>query len=431
LSSNSIRVGGFKHALVSIVAGCVAQRGRLHLRNVPSIRETEILSRLLTSIGAYVDRCCSDELRIDCSTIDRCDVDAGLSAEIHGSLYLIPSLLVAMGRVRFETAGGCLIGDSANLGARPTHHILSVLKMFGATFRVENALLIGEVDALQHCEIDIMDYSDKRDLLTGPLVSGATKTAVIASLGASKLTTIRNPYWKPDVVELVKCISNAGHGTEWKSNSLEIAGRAFPPERRWSEHCLISDLSEIITFIAFSVMSGVSVGIEGLAVDAVRQGIAPELDLLERMEVPIVWLENGLRIDPPRVVRSVDIDVTSVGIYSDHQPFFALMLMRGSRPAYIREHVWKSRFDYARELKKLGAIISIRDGEILIYPSHLRPTHETLVARDLRAAAALLIAGVSTRGHFQLSGAEHLERGYSNLIQNLSAFGAQLQQRDI
>lgn len=357
-------------------------------------------------------------------------MDASLSTKIHGSLYFIPSLLVALGRVRFGAAGGCLIGDLADGGARPIHHILHVMTLFGATFRKENSALVGEVGALQGRTIDIMDYSEIRDFLTGPLVSGATKTAIIAGLGANNLTVVRNPYRKADVNELVKYIASAGNVVEWKSNALQI-GSQTAPLQRWVEHSLISDISEIITYIAFSVIAGVSVRIERLGVADVRRSLEPELALLERMEVPVIWLEDGLYVDPPKMVRSVDIEVTSLGIYSDHQPFFALMLLKGDRPARIREYVWKSRFEYARELKKLGAVITVGDGEIVVHPSRLKPTSETLVARDLRGAAALLMAGVSTRSHFQLSGAEHLARGYSNLLPNLRSFGAELKERDI
>ena len=429
LSPNSVKVGGFKHALVSTAAACVARRGRLHLRNVPAIRETEILCRLLASLGASVDPCGTAELRIDCSGIDRGEIDKSLSAEIHGSLYLIPSLLAAMGQVRFHGAGGCLIGDPATGGARPIEHIVHVLERFGAQFHRRGRSLVGHASILRASEIDMMDYSERSDFLTGPLVSGATKTAVIASLGAGGVTIVHNPYPKPDVTELLNSIAKAGGFVKQQTNSIEIARSTTWPLQDWTEHILISDLSEIITYIAFAVMTGVSITIQGVTADRVRRGLSVELALLERMEVPLLWLDECLRVDPPEKVRSVDIEVTSVGIYSDHQPFFALMLLKGDRPAYIREHVWKDRFDYARELKKLGADITLGEGKIMIRPSRLRCASNTLVARDLRAAAALLVAGVSAGGRFRLDGAEHLARGYSNVMQNLRALGVEAEEQ--
>lgn len=423
LIPSSIRVGGFKHALVSTVAACVARRGRLRLENVPSIRETEILSRIMAKLGASVTQCGSTDLQIDCSDISCNEVDGSLSSEIHGSVYLIPALIAASGKVQFKGSGGCRIGDKTGGGERPIHHMVHVLERFGARFRRQGDWLIGEANGLDGCIIDMMDYSDQASLLTGPLVSGATKTAIIAALGAKGVTVVHHPYPKPDVTELLDSIAAAGGLIARRRGAIEIARAPEWPSQKWTEHVLISDLSEIITYIALAVMTGLSITIEGVTADRVRSGLTAEITFLQKMGVALTWNDEALHVTPPAKIRSVDIDVTSVGIYSDHQPFFALMLLKGDRPSRIREHVWRSRFDYAQELMKLGADISIGDGEITIRPSDLRRTSSTLVGRDLRAAGALLVAGVSAGAPFRLEGAEHLTRGYSHLIENLHALG--------
>jgi UDP-N-acetylglucosamine 1-carboxyvinyltransferase len=151
--------------------------------------------------------------------------------------------------------------------------------------------------------------------------------------------------------------------------------------------------------------------------------LAAELALLDEMGVVLTWREDFLLVQPPAQVRSVDVEVTSVGIYSDHQPFFALMLLCGDRPASIRERVWTGRFTYARELVKLGALIEIGNGEILVHPSVLKSFDGTLVATDLRAAAALVIAACMTMSPIRVAGLDHLQRGYAALLSTLERLG--------
>jgi UDP-N-acetylglucosamine 1-carboxyvinyltransferase len=200
------------------------------------------------------------------------------------------------------------------------------------------------------------------------------------------------------VTELVTSVARAGGVVAVSDGQIDVSASLYWPSDDWFEHALISDISEIITYVALAVSTGKTLTIEGITVDRVRSGLAPEINFLDAMDIPLRWEQDRLQIEPPDQVRSVDIEVTSVGIHSDHQPFFASMLLKGDRPARIREHVWNDRFGYARELRKLGANIHIGEGEIIVLPSRLHCARAHVVACDLRGAAALVIAAIARGG---------------------------------
>jgi UDP-N-acetylglucosamine 1-carboxyvinyltransferase len=425
LRPGSLRVAGYKHALVSVLAAAVNVDAEVQLTNVPHIEDSRVLAQILAEAGARVSLR-DGQMHLDARGLARSEVPPALSQRIHGSLYLIPAFLGRLGSVRFEEAGGCQIGDQAQGHRRPVDHMLSVLESFGARFETNGVTLTGSTRGLRACELDIMDYSEQRDVLTGPRVSGATKTAILAAACVRNGTSvIRNPYPKPDVTELLAFLRRCGHSVQQKEGAVHIS-HGSPAPGTTPTHALISDISEVMTYITCAVFHEVPLTLEGLPVDRVRAGLAEELRLLERMGVRLEWTEDSVSVAHQGGVRGVDIDVTSVGIYSDHQPFFALMLLKADRPCRIREWVWKHRFGYAQELMKLGAKLEPGEDSIVVHPSTLRPAKEPLHAGDLRAAAVLVLAALGVEGETRLTGAHHLDRGYERLLEDLQSLGARM-----
>jgi UDP-N-acetylglucosamine 1-carboxyvinyltransferase len=417
-----IQVTGYKNALVPIIAASVALGQETQLSNVPRIDDTFVLGEILSRAGARVVAS-EDTLRLEPDGLGSPVIPPDLSRRIHGSLYLIPAYLSHFGAVEFRGAGGCTFSDRNGVPGRPVQHMLSVLERFGASFVHRDGCLYGSASGFRPCDIDIMDYTDSADL-NGPYVSGATKTAILAAAAATEGTsTIRHPYSKPDVLELLAYLRAAGHDVDHRGQTIHITpGRLHTPV----SYSLISDISQIMTFVACSIFHRVPLTLERVTMPRAREGLRAELRLLEAMRVPLVWTEETLSVGVPDQLASTDIDVTGIGIYSDHQPFFALMLLRGEHRARIREFVWKDRFGYARELVKLGAAISLGDGWIEVFPSRLRGTPDRLVAGDLRAAAVLVLAALAADSETWIENAEHLTRGYPKFVDDLRRLGARI-----
>lgn len=422
------RVPGHKHTAVPIISSTIVTPGRqVMLSNVPRIEDTIVLVEILVRGGATV-HWTNGDLLIDTTRFSMTEVPNELAARIHGALYLLPVFLGRFGRVRIGPTGGCQIGYSAGRGARPVTHILSTLECFGGSFDQSGVDILGFTEGFKGADIDVMVYSDRLNLLNGPYVSGVTKTALLAACTASDITAIANPYLKPDVIELARFIDGRIRRVKFERNEIRLESLIKHPASAQFDgdpFSLLSDLSEVMTWITAAVLHNVALELELTEIDRVLAGLKAEIELLDAMAIKVTRKGSRLYVHPPLRIRSVDIEVTSCGIYSDHQPLFALLLLRGDRPARIIDHVWTERFSYAKELCKLGASICHRPGEIILSPSVLHVSNQVTVdGHDLRGAAALLLAATTMDCPVKLRGTEHLKRGFEDLIGSLRCCGA-------
>jgi UDP-N-acetylglucosamine enolpyruvyl transferase len=419
----TIEIGGFKHSLVSVVSACLAARGAVSVENAPDILEREVLTALLANLGCRVSLA-GGRLDLDCRRIRGHAIDPVLSHRIHGSLYLVPALAAGWGRSSLASSGGCAIGDGRE-GQRPTEHLVRVMGAFGIAARTapDGAIEVADARALPTC-IDIMDFSESADVLTGPHISGATKAALICAAGVRSAgrSVVRHPYPKPDVLDCIRYLEEAGYACGHGSDEVSVA--RVRPEPLPVALSLTPDLSEIVTYITLSVLTGAPMTLRAPGIARALDGLAPEIALLRQMGIELEVGADRISLPPLAQLRSVDIEVTSVGIYSDHQPFFALLLTRGDRPATIREFVWKSRFGYAEALKAFGAKIETIDRGIRVHPSTLRTPSEPLAAHDLRMAGVLLVGALTVGGPVTLRNMHHLDRGYAGIEEHTARMGA-------
>ncbi|MHB9806396.1 hypothetical protein [Pantoea ananatis] len=423
IAEGSIDIAGFKHAATVIMAASVALRKDVRIINAPDILDTHIICDILNMLGGV----CSYNgkiLTINCSNLNSWNIPNQLAEKVHGAIYLIPVLLGRFKQVSFSSFGGCAIGDN---GERPIKHMLDVLAHFGANFLFNNGGISGCIDNFKPCIIDIMDFSDLDDVLTGPLVSGATKTAILASMFVSKgITKILNPYLKPDVTELLEFLKLNDFNVQYNINEIVIHSPIVPIEMQSGHSAtmtLLSDLSEIITYLTLSTLSMRKIFLRCEKLERVVKGLQAELNLFASIGVRIHCNGNTIYAEPSYQLKASDIVVKSMGIYSDHQPFFTLLLCYANGKSTLEEKVWKNRFSYAHELNKMGSTITVNDSRITILPSRLHSYTQYLEAQDLRSAAVLLVAAIIRNGETIINGSEHLERGYTNLVENLAKLG--------
>ncbi|HVJ91023.1 MAG TPA: hypothetical protein VM580_14565 [Labilithrix sp.] len=427
--AGTVSIGGLKHAMVPIVAASALPSGTIYLRNVPKIEDTRVLTAMLRSMGAHIETG-EGVLTIDTEHLADAPLDATLARRVHGSLYLAPTLLARFGHVSLGRTGGCAIGDAPGSGERPTEHVARIMARFGATVDASNGSITARCSRLTAADIDIQDWSSFPGSITGPYVSGATKTAILLAATARGTTRIRNPYSKPDVTELVAFLSKAGVPCEMAGDELTIEGR---PELGTVEHELVSDVMEIFTFITCAVHTGSTLRLTGVTTDRARRGLRHELELLTAMGIASEWTDGVLTVRPPPRVLPRDVLVSSQTIYSDNQPMVALLLGMAEQSSVIREQVWRERFDYCHGLARLGMRFEKLPDGIRVLPSRpgdgLSPTSSLEVhARDLRAAAVLVIAALTVRAPTLVTGASHLARGYDDLQGKLRALGASIEE---
>lgn len=426
----TIQLGGFKHVLVGAVAAAVLGQAAVTLANCPDIAEARILRKLLNRIGGNVEHT-GDSMMVDPTGLHSADLDPSLYGAIHGAVYLIPGLLHRFGEVQIVAGGGCQIGDAEN-GKRPTSQYLDVLRRFGAAHEVSHESVTVRCDQLRGTTIDLAEYADDRSILSGPRYSGATKYAVLCGAVAVGMTRLLNPYPKLDVTELVNLLNQLGGDLQYVSeNELLIAGRPHSLDAAVTYE-LPSDLIELATWAAVAATTGSSIQLRGKRIEDSLGGMRPELTAWERMGIGVIADDRTLTFRREQDLRPTDVVAASHGVFSDCQPFFALLATHASGTSFIDERVWSRRFRYASELGHLGCDLRVEGHTLTIHgPCPPHKAAQSVSASDLRAAAALLVAALAIPGPTLLSGASHLQRGYVDLPGSLVSLGADIRMADV
>ncbi|MFD7069057.1 hypothetical protein ACFV97_17745 [Streptomyces sp. NPDC059913] len=426
--SGAVRTSGFKHSLVTVAAAAAAADAPVRIDNCPDIVETSVLSELFRALGGSAEHG-DGTLVLDASGITGADLPAGLAHRIHGSAYLLPALLSRAKRVRMPPSGGCRLGEGQH--GRPAEHFVSVLERFGATGRMlPDGGLELTAERLTGCTVDLLDYTANRAVITGSTYSGATKTALLAASVAHGTTTLHHPYRKSDVTDLMVVLRDLGADIEITGpETLVIQGRGPGTLRHPVRHTLVPDLIEVVTWIcAGTLLADGPLHVAGPGMHRAVRVLGPEFELLERMGVRVDTSLAGLTVHPAQgPLRPVDFTAASRGVFSDNQPFFALLGAYATGSTTITDAVWANRFGYAPGLAALGMHVT-HDGRSLRIDGP-RPPHRAgqhLRATDLRAAAVLLLAALAVPGRTTLAETHHLARGYRDLAADLRGLGADI-----
>lgn len=425
-----VRVAGFKHSLVTIVAAAVATGSPLTLDGCPEILETAALAAILSGLGATVRRD-GARLDIDPTGIGTGSWDAERVGEVHGAPYLVPGVFARTGRTELPAAGGCRIGAGPG-GRRPAQHYAEVLRRFGAAVTVaDDGSLSCRSDGLHRCEIDLWEFTRGAGRREN-LYSGATKMALLCAAAATGTSFLRNPYSRAEVDDLVEALRASGTTVDPRGEGLLVtapgAGAAGPVALS-----LGADLIEVVTWVTVgALLSDDGITISGAGLDRALAGLTAELELWAAMGISVQVGDSGLtvcRSDRPRAVNIV-VDHRN-GIFSDSHPFMALMGTLAHGRTTIVERVWPDRFGYVDGLTALGARVE-RTGSRLDIDgvAALHPAQRPLAGSDLRSAAVLLIAALVADGSSRVTGIAHLQRGYADLIPALVSLGATIRHDD-
>lgn len=425
LCNGEVQINGYKHAMVQIIAVSVALNVPVSITNAPLTDDIYFLKKIIEICGGSLT-IQGQQISVNPQSMSITDIDKNLSKQIHGSVYLMPAFAIRFGKFSFGEGGGCQIGNHKENGKRPVSHILNVMSKFGITSQFFNDTTQGElIQKKDEVRIDIMEYSDSSELPTGALISGATKTAILCATKTKK-TRILNPYLKADVQDLLRFLVQLGFIIEINPSFIEI----ISPNKRITNKTISFELtecvSEVITYIALAVHTHIQLDIQLKQVHLLSKLLAPELKLLNKIGVRLKFSKNGIHVSGGNPLRNTNIDVLHDGIQSDHHPFFTLILLQADKKSKIREFVWKNRFSYAHELKKLGANLLVEDNTLYISPSRISKGNVLIKATDTRAAAVLILAALTATDTVFIEGIHHLNRGYSTFLDNLEKLGGHL-----
>ncbi len=397
----SVRVEGAKNSVLKLMAASLMADGRSVLRNVPHIVDVEIMSDLLTSMGANVRRTEDHVLTIDVGPDLIAEAPYELVEQMRASIAVLGPLLARAGFARVALPGG------DNFGPRPIDMHIAGLEALGVEFHSAHGYIEARCDQL----------TGNRVVLEFPSV-GATENLLMAAVRAKGTTVIDNAAREPEIADLCAFLVRmgariVGGGT----SSIEIEG---VDELSPVDHTVIPDRIEAGTFLAALGVAGGEITLEGARADHMDMLIRKLGDMGMRVSPSSdgVWAQSKGRI------RAADVSTLPYpGIATDYKPFFVAMLAVAEGVGIVTENLFSGRFRYVDELVRMGADIRT-EGHHAVVRGRPRLSGAPVRAPDIRAGAALVVAGLGADGETTVMDAHHIARGYEHFADKLAAVGA-------
>lgn len=407
-----IKVSGAKNSALVIMTGALLCPSDCRLHNVPSLADVNSMSEILTALGLKIKRS-GDILDIDASHIATSHAPYELVSKLRASFFAIGPLLARLGVAKVPLPGGCAIG------ARPVDLHVRGLRALGAEVQIEhgtvNAYIPGNRKRLQGAKI----YLDMPSV-------GATETLMMAATLAEGETVIENAAQEPEVIDLANfcCAMGAkirGAGT----NTITITG---VDQLHAVEHNIIPDRIEAGTFLVAGALTRSEISIAPIVPEHVAAVIA------KLQEIGTQVVQDGadtLRVLPSHERRAADITTLPYpGFPTDMQAQFMTLLTLSEGNSVITETLFENRFQHVAELTRMGADIQVKGNHALIRGVPML-SGAPVFATDLRASAALVLAGLAAQGMTVVQELQHLDRGYEELDRKLQGVGARIERVEV
>jgi UDP-N-acetylglucosamine 1-carboxyvinyltransferase len=403
--SGEIEVKGAKNAVLPALSATLLARGEYRLKNVPRVRDVFCMLKILEHLGAKFSFEGST-LFLDTKSVNHTEIPYDLAREIRASILFLGALTASFGEARVPLPGGCAIGK------RPVNFHEKGLMQLSAEIYLDHGNIVTKARKLKGAEI-ILDF---------PSVTATENLLMAASLAEGE-TIIKNAAREPEVVFLAEMLSRMGANIKGAGeDTIYIKGkRSLKPVKIE----IIPDRIEAGTFLVLSALLPEN---KVIVKNLPEEYLETPLLKLQEMGVKVERLGKGIfRANRPQKLRPLEVVTAPYpGFPTDLQPIFAVLLTQAEGLSLIRENLFENRFLYALELNRLGANIKVEDRVALISgPTPL--TGSPVKATDLRAGAALILAGLMAENTTTLYEVELVERGYEALPERLASLGAKIE----
>ncbi|MFP7169862.1 UDP-N-acetylglucosamine 1-carboxyvinyltransferase [Terribacillus sp. 7520-G] len=401
----SVKIEGAKNAVLPVIAASiVASKGKSVIHNVPALADVFTINEVLRSMGAEVvfD---NGTISVDAAKEMTTEAPFEYVRKMRASVLVLGPLLARFGHAKVALPGGCAIGS------RPIDQHLKGFEAMGASVQVGNGFVeLRSEGRLQGAKI----YLDVPSV-------GATENIITAAALAEGTTILENCAKEPEIVDLANYLNKMGAkiigaGTE----TIRIEG---VEELTGAEHTMIADRIEAGTFMVAAAITQGDVLIEGIEIEHVRAVVAK----MEEMGVIIKEEANGIRVIGPEKLTATDVKtLPHPGFPTDMQSQMMALMLCAEGTSIITETVFENRFMHVEEFRRMNAKIKIEGRSVIMEgPTDLQGAE--VAATDLRAGAALILAGLIADGYTRVTELKHLDRGYVNFHGKLQALGADIE----
>ena len=400
-----VEISGAKNAAVAIIPAALLVKGVCRIENIPQISDTDTLLTILVELGARVSYINKNTIEIDCSNARCQDAPFELMRKIRASYYLIGSMLGRFGSTKTTMPGGC------NFGVRPIDQHIKGMRALGADVNVEGGFVYA--DALDGRLHGSRIYLDKVSV-------GATMNIMIAAVLAEGRTVIENAAREPHIVDLANFLNSMGADVRGAgTDSIRING---VDELHGGSYSIIPDQIEAGTYMVAAAATGGEVLITNI-IPKHLEGISAKL---RETGTFIEEYEEAILVRGAEKLRRINLKTMPYpGFPTDMQPQFGVLLCQANGTSVITEGIYDNRFKYVNELRKMGAEIQV-DGRVCVIDGGRRLSGAPVHACDLRAGAAMVIAGMIADGTTVIDDVHYIERGYERFVEKLNALGADI-----
>ncbi len=400
-----VEISGAKNAAVAIIPAAMLVDGVCRIENLPQISDTEKLLRILELMGAQVRYVSPGTVDIDCSGVSLSDRIFRYTRSIRASYYLIGSMLGRFGKARTTMPGGC------NFGVRPIDQHIKGMKALGATIDIGKGLIQAESPEgrLKGARI----YLDKVSV-------GATINVMIAAATAKGMTIIENVAREPHIVDLANFLNSMG--ADIRGAGTDVIKVRGVERLHGGSYSLIPDQIEAGTFMTAVAAAGGEVRLNNV----IPRHLECISAKLREMGVAITEGDDYIVVRRDRPLERTNVKTLPYpGFPTDMQPQICVVLCLAAGTSVITEGVWDNRYQYVNELKKMGAEITV-SGKTAVVEGVRSLMGAPVAARDLRAGAAMVVAGLCAEGTTVIEDVIYIERGYQNIVGKLRALGADI-----
>lgn len=404
--NGTVSVSGSKNAALPILAASILTDENVTLTQMPELSDVSIMCEILSSLGCSITRDEADRLTISSNHLRKTQITYDLAGKLRGSFLVMGPLLARCGHVKISMPGGCPIG------ARPIDLHLKGLSALGAKIKNTRGSIEASASALHGAKV-YLDF---------PSV-GATENIMSVAALADGMTIIENAAVEPEIVDLANFLCSMGaHIAGAGTDTVKISG---VPSLHSTEYGIIPDRIEAGTLLAAAAVTDGEVTVTNILPDYVK----PITAKLSEMGIPLDIADNAITVKSSGRFRAVDIKTLPFpGFPTDMQAQMTSLLSVAEGTGIITETIFENRFMHTAELCRMGAAIRVA-GRSAVVEGKKTLNGTKVKATDLRAGAALVIAGLAAKGTTEISDIYHIERGYDGLEKKSQSLGADICRR--
>ena len=399
-----VEIGGAKNAALAILAAAIMTDEMVYIENLPDVRDINVLLEAIKEIGAVVERVSPTEVKITGSTISDISVEYEYIKKIRASYYLLGALLGKYKSAEVPLPGGC------NIGSRPIDQHLKGFRALGASVDILHGAVVAKAENLtgKHIFLDMVSV-------------GATINIMMAAAMATGNTIIENAAREPHVVDVANFLNSMGASI--KGAGTDVIRIQGVEKLHGTTYSIIPDQIEAGTFMCAAAATRGDIMVKNV----IPKHLEATTAKLEEIGCEVEEFDDAVRVISAKKLRRTHVKTLPYpGYPTDMQPQIAVALALASGTSIVTESIFENRFKYADELTRMGACVKV-EGNTAIIDGVDKLTGARVSAPDLRAGAALVIAGLAAEGITIVDDIVYIQRGYEDFEGKLKSLGAEIE----